>query len=195
MKNKILNLISCLAVIIILSGCQSFNIQNMYPDLDHLSHIQSNKIIKVMDIKTTGSKIKGSHDKIPMIPVSIMKDIDVVTLKKALVHSIEKSEIFDQLVSDDTTCDFRLDSEIISQGQKWGEEDGSFRSALIMKYRLTDEKSGKTIWDDKITSSGKATFSEAFNGSTRANLSLERAIKKNLTKLIKKLSKTQELYI
>ena len=190
MKNNIFHLISCLAVIIILSGCQSFNIQNMYPDLDHLSHNQSNKTIKVMDIKTTGNKLKGSND------AFYMKDIDVLTLKKVLVYSIEKSKIFDQLVSDDATCDFRLDSEIISQGQKWGlVGEESFTSALIMKYRLTDGKSGKTIWDDKITSSGKAVISEAMNGSKRANLSLERAIKKNLTKLIKKLSKTQELYI
>lgn len=187
MKNKIFYPF-CLAAIIILSGCQSLNIKNMYPNLDKLSLNQSNKKIKVTDIKTTGNKLKGSADDFAIT------DIDVVTLKKVLVHSLEKSKIFDLIVSDDTKCDFRLDSEIISQGQKQ-RADFSCRSALIMKYRLTDEKSGKMIWDKKITSSGKSTFSEAFNGFTRINLSLERAIRNNLTKLIKKLSKTQELYI
>lgn len=189
MKNKIYHLVFCLTVMIILFGCQSLNLNNMYPNLDKLSIKQSNKKLKVTKIKNSRNKLKGSQNSF------FLKDIDEVSLEKILVHSLEKSKMFYQLVSDDTTYDFRLDSEIISQGQKLRKKDISVISTLIMKYRLIDVKSGKTIWDEKITSSGKATFSDAFNGSTRANLSLERAISKNLTKLIKKLSKTDQLYI
>ncbi len=185
---KISLLVSSFISIFFLVGCQSLNIDNMNADYQGIPMKQSHKSIFVSDVSYTGETLKGDMNGFEM------KKIDVFIFKNALVKSLIESNLFEQVELIGSKSDFTLNSEIISQGQKINIEDASYRSAIIVKYQLVDNKQGKEVWKNRIVSSGKGTFNDSMNGSVRANMSIEKAVSINLTLLLGKISETATLY-
>ena len=177
--------------IISIFGCQSLNPNNMSPDFKRLSFGNTNKILKISNIEITGDKIKGAENEF------FMEDVDKKTFRKALILTLSESNLFSSVISSDDNCDLKLNCIILTQGQKIKVHDyfhNSVTSALVVKYSLVNERNGHIIFEIQIPSSGNADWGDSFNSFIVANTSLERAIKKNFTSFVEKMSEIKELY-
>lgn len=62
-----------------------------------------------------------------------------------------------------------------------------FPTTMVVRYQLVDEKSGKVLFDQEITSTEKVPVTTAYLGTTRAVDARNLAVQQNITQLLKAL--------
>ncbi len=108
--------------------------------------------------------------------------------RKALHLALERSGLFQRAVIDQN-ADYLLYPEVITQELIPGLK---MTAVLHARYRLIEAWSKKKLWEDRILTVYDADLGEGLYGLTRARAALEGAVKKNLSKLLKRLAKRVE---
>ena len=164
-------------VLLMLSSCSSLSEDRMMPDFGAMHYKITQKVLKV-------NVLEGDfHD----VPAGFQqKDLDVEMLKKALLMAMGRSGIFKDVILSELS-----DYELIAkkEKQKWrGDPNGTIRVILSISYKLIDSKTNGLLWQENVHTLGMCTIKEHYNGYSRCNTALERALKKNFEISIQKIS-------
>jgi preprotein translocase subunit SecB len=112
------------------------------------------------------------------------KLIDKDKYVSALSTSLENAKLFDVVTKDQ-------EYELIAEMNHWFQPPASttFHSDFRVNYIL--KKDGNIVFEKEIETNGVATVKEAFVGSKRAIMSMERAIQANIRTFIEEVSKVE----
>jgi len=166
--------------VFMLAGC-STSVNNMIPVLNNKIFNHYNKTI------TIGPVISNTPHSFSDV------NLDNKKFKEAVYFTLKKAHIFSKVIKK-TKADYQLNIKIKAQGLR-RESCLTFSFALVVSYVLIDNKTGHEIWHDTIVSCCKKTVSDSLIGGTRMNMAIECAVKENLRKLVKELSKLSVLSV
>ena len=175
MINKIMTPLIAACLVFLLSSCTSLSEDRMVPDFTNLGYTSSGNTLTVKVMEGVFHYVETGFQH---------KNLDATMLQNALILSMYRSMIFENVRSAGVS-----DLELIAEKtkQNWpGTYDGSVRVELAIHYTLKDSRADKILWQKEIPTLGVCTFKEAFNGYTRCNTALERAIRKNFRKCVEK---------
>lgn len=108
--------------------------------------------------------------------------------RKALHVALERAGFFKGVYLDQN-ADYLLYPEVITQELIPGLK---MTAVLHARYRLIEAWSQKKLWEDRILTVYDADLGEGLYGLTRARAALEGAVRKNLKKLVQRLTKRVE---
>jgi hypothetical protein len=100
--------------------------------------------------------------------------------REALVAALRRSNLF-RGVETEARADWELHADFLAHGQGVGLD---YRAAMVVQYRIVQQRSGTEIWRQGINSRHEVTVSQAFSGATRTIMANEGSVRENLTQLI-----------
>ena len=164
-------------VVLALSGCTTLSVPDMLPEVPKETLVSTREALRIDQV--SGDEVKTSVMSRSVAPSgTITPEVFADTLYQAL----ERSGIFARILKSGA-ADLSLNAHLVSQEISVGYP---MTSTLFVRYRLTDEHSGKTKWERSIISIGKSPASEGFRD--RQKLANERAVQENLRQLLIELS-------
>jgi len=167
-----------LFLVLVLAGCSSGpTASSMVASYRGQSNITEESILAI-------DEVTGGKETNPMFGSSI----DNESFREALHMSLKNSNLYRHVI-DKGPGDYKLGAQILSQEVKYGINT---TATLMVRYELYSEKEKKVIWTENIFSQHEALFEETFSGGKRAQLANEGVVKKNLTELLKQLSRLQK---
>lgn len=106
------------------------------------------------------------------------------TLKAAIETSIDNVQLFT------TTSDINSDLILLADIKTIDLPDAGTDILVLVKinWKLVNRHTNNTILDEDIRSAGTASFDESFWGDERFRLSIGRATKKNIEKILQRVS-------
>ncbi len=159
--------------LLMLSSCSSLSEDRMMPDFGVMQYKSSQKVLKVKVLEGVFHDGDAGFQQ---------KDLDAEMLEKSLLMATDGSGIFKDVVLSEQS-DYELTGK--KEKQKWrGQPDGTIRVLLSINYALMDSKTNEPLWQEVVHTLGMCTIKEYYNGYSRSNTALERALKKNLEKFI-----------
>ncbi len=123
----------------------------------------------------------GGKETNPML----MPQVSDESFKEALIESINKSGTFRGIVPADR-ADCMLEVDIIDLAQPWGGLDMTV--TMHTRWKLTDMKDKRVVFQENVSKSYTAVFTDAFAGTERMQLANEGAARENIREGLKKLS-------
>lgn len=163
--------------LLILNSCASLSYENMIPDYKVFEN--GTKSINIIVLK--GNIVDNGDAEF------YENNVDDELLKKAFMKSLDSSKIFKKVTTNED-ADFNLTIKNIKHNVS-SSYDMTAHSLITISYKLNDNLSNVTLWNEDITTSSSCTLKEAYNTFTRHNTATEKAIKKNFIKSIETISK------
>lgn len=168
------NLILCLAVAFILSGCASppplnFSVPNVGPSQTKIN----------AEVKSITVSVARPDEKTGDLPMGIT---NIVPLwKMAIEDSLNRMAIF----KDDSSRKISLSVKILKfDTPSFGIEMTTYSAA---RYEITDRENGTIIYTADIDSAGICPGDYAFLGVTRSIESMNRSVQNNISKFLMQL--------
>ena len=166
-----------LSVSFLLGGCANLpTASQLTPDLNKSDYVTSDKTLTVGDI--TG---KEQKDVLGVMTISVGNNV----FKDALLNTLKASGIFRE-VSPNPGGDYLLSAQIISQSL---EGYSPTIQTLLVRYRLVESASGKSIWTENIFSEKSLSLTDISSGRERTNKLRQITFGDNLSKLVMDLNK------
>jgi hypothetical protein len=156
-----------LATILFLSSCVSMKVENMSVNNEAYVFKSSGKTVTVATIKDFNS-LK-------------FKELD---FNQSLIESIKNSKIFSVKPSN---ADYDITAVLVH----WFQPPYSFTFHSDLRVIYMIKQQDKVLFEKEIESHSIATMNDAFIGSERAIISLERAVKQNIELFIIEISKIE----
>ena len=116
--------------------------------------------------------------------LSGMPAISAANFREALVAAINESRVFSS-VSEQPPADYRLSVGVVSTKCSGA---ATVQIAESTRWQLTRLSDNSILFNEFVTSNGKATMGDAIVGVTRARMALERAGQENIKQGLTKLS-------
>ncbi|HKI69054.1 MAG TPA: hypothetical protein VKA67_05655 [Verrucomicrobiae bacterium] len=173
---SIFALISCALVF---SGCAAFsppplNKSEMTPNDPALVFKSTGKSLAFGEF--SGPKAKG--DNIYLVTTFDLRDV--------LAQSLEKSQLFSTVATEpNPKADYTLTASIMGEP---GKGVFTITSSLIVKYEIIRNATGEVVFSKTIFGKHTVSTGQEFVGATRARMSVQGAVKDNVTQLLKDIS-------
>lgn len=172
--NKLATLIYLfLGAFALLSCAAAPDVTNMIPSPPPTT-VHTDKVLRV-------GEVTGGQTTNPLM----QSMIDDAGFRQALIETLQKSGLFSSVVTGDSTADYELRAEIVSQ-EVQGMYDAT--ATLFVNYRLLELPSNQEIWKENLLSRYMAEFEESFVGVERRRKANEGAVRENLNQLVERLS-------
>jgi len=154
------------------SGCASLNVENMVTDRTSSG---------VQHPVTVALNVKGGSPGVQWYSATIPPKMFGDAVKK----SLEKSALFKEIV-DEATADYLLNVVLGYAGSHPG---FNMHAWVTAKWDLVERASGESAWSAEIKGDGSASAGEAFVGTERQYLALERGAKANIEDALSQMAK------
>lgn len=165
-----------LLVALAVVGCTSLSTTAMVPDLKHVATPRKETLL-------LGPVGAGEIKTDPLYrSIADSGTVDPPEFTAALRETMLRSGMFSG-VTDSGPAEFRLDAVLVSQEMITGYP---MIATLLVRYELTDQRSGELVWTKDIFSVGQSPAAEAFED--RQKLANERAVKENMARLLDELA-------